>query len=66
MTKAEFIKAIREMADELEKGGYKLIDLPSGYIFANRNYGEVYCKVADGISINVSLFHATDEEKGVK
>lgn len=64
MTKNEFITAIREMADELEKNQFKFIELGSaGYIFGNRNYGEVVCKVAEGLNINISLYTATEEEK---
>ena len=67
MNKNEFIQAIRSMADEIEQGRFKFIDLANGsYIFGNRNYGEVNVKVADGVAISVRLFTADDDEKGEK
>ena len=63
MSKAEFIKAIREMADELENGGFAFINLPSGYVFGNRNFGEVHCNMAEGISVSIHLYEATEEER---
>lgn len=63
MNKTEFIQAIREMADELEKGHHKFIDMDGGYIFGNRNYGEVNIKVAPGVNISINLYNATEEEK---
>ena len=62
MKKKDFIKAIREMADELEKDSFKIIDLESGYIFANMNYGEVNVKVAEGVRVSVRLYDKNSEE----
>ena len=64
MNKKEFIQAIRSMADEIEQGHFKFIDLANGsYVFGNRNYGEVNIKVADGVGISVRLFTADEEKK---
>ena len=63
MTKAKFIEELRTMADNLEQGSYHFIDLKSGYIFANKNYGEVHCTVADGVALNVNLYTTSDDEK---
>lgn len=63
MNKREFIKAIREMADELEKGNWKMINIKSGYIFGNKNYGEINLKVAEGLNISVNLYYADEDEK---
>lgn len=64
MTKQEFIKELRMMADNLEKDSYHFIDLDGGYIFGNRNYGELDIKVAKGVSIKVYLYRKGDDEKG--
>ena len=49
MNKTEFIQAIREMADVLEKGHFKFINLETGYIFGNRNYGAVEIEITPGV-----------------
>lgn len=64
MTKAEFIKQIRELADNLEKGAFGFVYLESGYIFGNRNYGELNIEIANGINASIYLYSATDEERG--
>lgn len=64
MTKAEFIKQIRELADNLEKGTFGFVYLESGYIFGNRNYGELNIEIAKGINASIYLYSATDEERG--
>ena len=63
MTKKEFIDAMRRGLDELENNKHMWIDLPSGYIFGNINYGEVNMSLAKGVKFTVKLFEATDEEK---
>lgn len=63
MNKTEFIQAIREMADVLEKGHFKFINLETGYIFGNRNYGAVEIEITPGVRISVNLYNATEEEK---
>lgn len=64
MSKAEFIKQIRELADNLEKGTFGFVYLESGYIFGNRNYGELNIEIAKGINASIYLYSATDEERG--
>lgn len=49
MTKAEFIREIRELADNLESGTFGFVYLEDGYIFGNRNYGEVHLEIAKGV-----------------
>ena len=63
LTKKEFIKEIREMADNLENNTYHYINLESGYFFANKNYGEVAISIGKGINMSINLFTATEEEK---
>ena len=63
MNKKAFIESIRTMADKLEKGEWEFINLESGYIFGNRNYGEVNVEVAKGVRISVNLYTADEEEK---
>lgn len=63
MTKAEFIREIREFADNLENGTFGLVYLESGYIFGNRNYGELHLEIAKGIDVSAYLYSATDEER---
>lgn len=64
MTKKEFIKEIRTLADQLEKNDYHFINLEgNGYIFGNRNYGEVSIPLVKGTRLSVSLFNTSDEEK---
>lgn len=64
MTKAEFIKQIRELADNLEKGTFGFVYLESGYIFGNMNYGELHLEIAKGIDVSAYLYSATEEERG--
>ena len=64
MNKREFITALKDMTKQLENDSFKFIDLEQGYIFANRNYGEISIPVAKGININVRLFTTEDSEKG--
>ena len=66
MNKKTFIETIRTMADKLEAGEWEMIHLESGYIFGNRNYGEVNIEVAKGVRISVNLYEADEEEKGEK
>ena len=63
LTKKEFIKEIREMADNLENNTFHYINLGSGYIFANKNYGEVTISIGEGINMSINLFTTTEEEK---
>ena len=63
MTRTEFIKELRAMADAVEKGTFGFLDIGGDYIFANRNYGEFKVKINDHTTINTVLFEATDEEK---
>lgn len=64
MNKQTFIQTIRNFANKLESGEWEFINLDSGYIFGNRNYGEVNVEVAKGVRISVNLYTADDEEKG--
>lgn len=64
MTKAEFIREIRELADNLENDTFGFVYLESGYIFGNRNYGELNIEIAKGINASIYLYSATDEERG--
>lgn len=64
MTKKEFIDEIRKFADELENGGFGFVYLESGYIFGNRNYGELHLEIAKGIDVSAYLYSSTEEERG--
>ena len=64
MTKKEFIDEIRKFAYELENGGFGFVYLESGYIFGNRNYGELHLEIAKGIDVSAYLYSATEEERG--
>ena len=64
MTRTEFIKAIRAMADDLEKETLHILDIEENTIFCNKNYGEVWVKLAKNTTMHVHLYSATDEEKG--
>lgn len=64
MTKKEFIDEIRKFANELENGGFGFVYLESGYIFGNRNYGELHLEIAKGIDVSAYLYSATEEERG--
>lgn len=63
MTKKEFIDEIRKFADELENGGFGFVYLESGYIFGNKNYGELNIEITKGVNASIYLYTATDEEK---
>lgn len=63
MTKQEFIKELKKMVSELENDSYHYIDLESGYLFANRNYGEVNISLAKGTSISVILYNKKEGEE---
>ena len=65
MTKTEFIKTIREFANTLEANDYQFINLPEdgGYVFGNRNYGELVIQLNKFTEIKVNLFTATEEER---
>lgn len=63
MTKAEFIREIREFADNLESGTFGFVYLESGYIFGNRNYGELHLEIAKGIDVSAYLYSATEGER---
>ena len=66
MTKKEFIKEIRTLADQLEKNDFHFINLDGdGYIFGNKNYGEVSIPLIKGTRLAVSLFTSSEEEKNV-
>ena len=66
MTRTEFIKEIRELADKLEQGNYHFINFGKDegtYLFANRNYGEISVQMGDA-RIGMTLYTATmDEQK---
>lgn len=64
MTKKEFIDEIRKFANELENGGFGFVYLESGYIFGDRNYGELYLEIAKGIDVSAYLYSSTEEERG--
>ena len=65
MTKTEFIKEIRTLADKLEAGDRYIFNTTEDCtIFANRNYGEMWLDVGNGITIHGKLFRATEEERG--
>lgn len=64
MTRTEFITAIRAMADDLDSGNFHILDIGENTIFCNKNYGEVWVKLAKDTTIHVDLYSATDEEKG--
>ena len=64
MTRTEFIKAIRAMADDLEKETLHILDIEENTIFCNKNYGEVWVTLAKNTTMRVHLYSATDEEKG--
>lgn len=64
MTKKEFIDEIRKFANELENGGFGFVYLESGYIFGNRNYGELHLEIAKGIDVSAYLYSSTEEERG--
>ena len=63
MTKQEFIKELKKMVSELENNSFHYIDLESGYLFANRNFGEVNIKLAKGTSISVMLYNKKEGEE---
>ena len=63
MNRTEFIKQLREMADNLEKGHFHTIDIGKNMIFANRNYGQVWVRFNEDLTMKVDLFTATEEEK---
>lgn len=65
MTKREFIDEIRAFADDIEKGDFHITKLgeDSGTMFGNKNYGQIWVRLNDVCTINVDLYHATDEEK---
>ena len=63
MNKREFIEQLRTMADQLEQGSFHFIDLPTGWIFGNKNYGEVSMNLAEGVYVKVNLYHADEDEK---
>ena len=63
MNQKQFIENLRAMADDLENGGYHFMDLESGYLFGNRNYGEVSVEVSKGVHITVKLYSSSDDEK---
>lgn len=67
MNRTDFIKELRSMADALEDGAYKFLDLEGGsYFFCNKNFGEITCKLSKDVSMNLHLYTATDEEKKEK
>lgn len=68
MTRTEFIKSIRELVDKLESGNFYFGDISDDVrIFCNQHYGQIWAKVGKGITVNVDLFHESEEEKiGVK
>lgn len=63
MTKQEFIEELKKMVNELENNSFHYIDLESGYLFANRNYGEVSVNLAKGTRISVILYNKKEGEK---
>ena len=64
MTKREFIDNIRKFADDIERGEFNIIN-PSenATIFGNKNYGQIWLKINEACTINVDLYHATEEER---
>ena len=63
MNRTEFIRELRAMADNLEKGHFYTIDIDENTIVANRNYGEVWLRFNKGLTMNIHLFSATDYER---
>lgn len=63
MTRTEFIKAIREYADKVEKGEYSMFETGKNTVFGNKNYGQIWCEVNNGCTISFDLYNATEEEK---
>ena len=56
MQKEEVTKELRELAESIEKGGSKLIDFGSFYIYANKNYGVIKLRLSDSIVVNIDLY----------
>lgn len=64
MTRTQFIREIRQMADDLEVGDFHITDLgEEATLFGNKNYGQIWVKVTKDCTINFDLYHSTDEEK---
>lgn len=63
MTKTEFMESATDFMASIYEGSYGFIDLESGFIFANKNYGEIVAHIAPGVDIHINLYQATEEEK---
>ena len=63
MTRKEFITEIKTLAEKLENGDFYFMNIGKNMIFANQHYGQVWVKINDDCSIEVDLFHESEEEK---
>lgn len=63
MTKKQFIEKMEQGIEELRNGGHFFIDLQAGYLFGNRNYGEVSVPMAAESNLTVNLFNSSEEEQ---
>lgn len=64
MTKKEFIDEIRKFADDIENKHFHITELGEKVtLFGNKNYGQIWVRLSDACTINIDLYHATDEER---
>lgn len=63
MTKAEFIKNLRQMADAIEKGTFHFISFGEDFIFANSNYGEFKIHINEHTSMSFVLYNDGKESE---
>ena len=64
MTKKEFIDEIKAFVDDIENKHYHITELDEKVtLFGNKNYGQIWVKLNDACTINIDLYHATDEER---
>ena len=63
MTRTEFIKEIRELADKLEQGNFHIMDVGVNTMFCNKNYGQIWARINENCTVSIDLYNATEEEK---
>lgn len=64
MTKKEFIDEIKAFVNDIENKQYHITKLSENVtMFGNKNYGQIWVELNDACTINVDLYHATDEER---